>query len=258
MRSETISQSNQNTACPCSVSIINSNSKQVVIATSNPKLVQISQKHINSNEVLSLKNSRSSSLPLKIASSKRQANRSSFSEQKIAKSWNGNSSPLTFQQQQKHQQQQRLRNNQNTNSIKPHYITSGNNNLFLSYKYAQVSLSEHFLNLIEQQQKNELDFSQVLNEKSNFYDEASSSLASSYSSTIESCLSETCSRTENDPFIDKEEPTSEETTNDAVSDEWGKVILEIDTNRTENRVVPKSENQISEKDGADENGYKKL
>ena len=84
------------------------------------------------SEPIILKNGRSSSLPLKIMlnGTKSCHNLSSTIEKPI-KSWNGTSSFF---------------DNKTSERFSP-------NSLYLTYKYAQLSLSEHFLNLIEEEHK---------------------------------------------------------------------------------------------------------
>jgi protein phosphatase 1 regulatory subunit 3A/B/C/D/E len=84
------------------------------------------------SEPIILKNGRSSSLPLKIMlnGTKSCHNLSSTTEKPI-KSWSGTSSFF---------------DNKTSERFSP-------NSLYLTYKYAQLSLSEHFLNLIEEEHK---------------------------------------------------------------------------------------------------------
>ena len=169
MRSETISQNQKSIVGVC-LSCNSNKTCNFSNATNN----KLQNNRLNSsNEEINLKNSRSSSLPLKIMF-KQQASRSNNRISDIAQSWNG-SSNLTFQAKQAQQQQQQL----------PRYHINhyfANSNSFNFYKYPQLSLSEYFLNILEQQQKKEInEMRRVLLEKPN----GINSLNSSYSSTGE-------------------------------------------------------------------------
>jgi hypothetical protein len=105
---------------------------------------KLQQQHANtslnsSNSVdslLLLKNNRSSSLPLKIVFNQGMKQHQQ-QQNNMAKSWNGDSSVFLHRQ-------QKSNSFDRTRSSHCH-----NNSLFLPYKYAQQSMSEHFLNLIE-------------------------------------------------------------------------------------------------------------
>ena len=93
-----------------------------------------------------LKSNRSSSLPLKIVfnqnlkqqQQQQQQNSPVIPEHSMANSWSGNTSFM-----------QRPKSNSFDRTRSPHYhLSHGTKSIFLPYKYPQLSMSEHFLNLI--------------------------------------------------------------------------------------------------------------
>ena len=180
-----------------------SSSSSTFSTQSQQKSLQ-SQSINNIDPALSPKINRSSSLPLKIMFKQQQqqqnhrhsnaipiSTNTQNNDKFIAKSWNGHSNnsptfPLNHHQQQQHQRissTSKITNNSNAKTISTPFFNNGN---FLSYKYTQLSLSEHFLNLIEQQHyhdmKQEQRFKQQRNNTYNVTTANSSTFTSETSS----------------------------------------------------------------------------
>ena len=239
------------------------------IPTSASLSVQSQQKplsSIDSTSIPSLKNNRSSSLPLKIMFKQQQqhsrhsnaipvTHTQNHSDKHIAKSWNGNSNSPTFHS--------RISSTSKTNNAKLNstpFFTNGN---FLSYKHAQLSLSEHFINLIEQQQQQHYNEMKELKLKQQNYKETSANkllaaqtqndeilavVASSLSSSYSSSSSSSSSPNDNDNN-DDDDIVKHIFKNDDVDNKASPIVeilkVEIDESQREESNV-KNESKIVE------------